>query len=743
MSSNEVKTPLRQVRLRVAVAFTVIMLSSDTINPVKVLCSILSVNTVWVTIAAAVFFLAIISTNASDLIYFMVKTFFHSVLSIFFSSMEVLGKQNIPEHGPVIFTGNHMNQFIDGAVITVTVPRRIGFLVAEKSMKKRIIGDFAKACGAIPVSRPQDKAVAGPGRLYFDGVKVVGEGTLFTQISKGQKIRPGRSPELYRLKQVISDTEAILAEEYGEASPLQEKFCQGVGNWASYDVLAAVDQSKMFDSVHTALASGQCLGIFPEGGSHDRTDLLPLKAGVAAIAFGVQEKFDISVPIVPVGLTYFRGHHFRGRVVVEFGQPIHISKETLKVYGESKRYGYQALLHQIEDGMRSVLVTAPDYAELKLIHTFRRLYQRNATIMSTNAKQDLAKRFSVGFKMMKERFGCKDVSAVGELDGVPADLQLLLRKVQSYQEKLDQWGLRDYQVQHSHLRLKYSKLVYIFLHGAVVLFLSSIPSLILNAPVGIAANYFAYREAKKDLKASRVKLAARDVLLSKKVIFCLAAVPVLWVSYAVLLFAFSKLETRTIVVLLLCCPLFSYVGVTGMQGVMMDLKDLYPSFLRLLPSFQQHAINLPAERMELQRQVREMVRKYGPSLGSVYFDKSDAWEPAAVGGRTGNDQIGSQHTGAPESTTATSSAASTCASFAPLGTEGTVAADSGSAYARHTAGSSQAVGDLERNRADSMEEQMRRVASLDMLASALATTLRAEDDDEGQQSGSPSQKKVA
>lgn len=26
------------------------------------------------------------------------------------------------------------------------------------------------------------------------------------------------------------------------------------------------------------------MGIFPEGGSHDRTDLLPLKAGVAVIA---------------------------------------------------------------------------------------------------------------------------------------------------------------------------------------------------------------------------------------------------------------------------------------------------------------------------------------------------------------------------------------------------------------------------------------------------------------------------
>ena len=188
--------------------------------------------------------------------------------------MEVLGRENIPDHGPIIFTGNHMNQFVDGAVMMVTNPHRVGFLVAEKSYNKRIIGDFAKAVGSIPVSRPQDQAKAGPGKVYFDGLKILGENTAFTQLKKGDKLRPGKSPESYRIKEVISDTEGILAEDYGEASPTHD-VCQG--KWATYDILGFVDQSKMFGSVQTALANGSCLGIFPEGGSHDRTDLLPLK----------------------------------------------------------------------------------------------------------------------------------------------------------------------------------------------------------------------------------------------------------------------------------------------------------------------------------------------------------------------------------------------------------------------------------------------------------------------------------
>ncbi len=68
---------------------------------------------------------------------------------------------------------------------------------------------------------------------------------------------------------------------------------------------------------------------------------------MAAIAFGVLEQHDVSVPIVPVGLNYFRGHRFRGRVVVEFGEPIHITKEHFQQYKTSKRTAYQNLLSEV------------------------------------------------------------------------------------------------------------------------------------------------------------------------------------------------------------------------------------------------------------------------------------------------------------------------------------------------------------------------------------------------------------
>lgn len=49
--------------------------------------------------------------------------------------------------------------------------------------------------------------------------------------------------------------------------------------------------------------------------------------------------------------------------------------------------------------MRSVIVTAHDYNDLKLVHTVRRLYQYSATSMSTKEKQDLARRWSEAYKV--------------------------------------------------------------------------------------------------------------------------------------------------------------------------------------------------------------------------------------------------------------------------------------------------------------------------------------------------------
>lgn len=54
-------------------------------------------------------------------------------------------------------------------------------------------------------------------------------------------------------------------------------------------------------------------------------------------------------------------------------------------------------------------------------------------------------------------------------------------------------------------------------------------------------------------------------MLSKKILFAMMAVPILWLSYGAMLFLFTTLETRTIVIIILCCPIFSYLGVQAVE----------------------------------------------------------------------------------------------------------------------------------------------------------------------------------
>ena len=61
------------------------------------------------------------------------------LMSQFFSEITVLGTHNIPKRGPVIFCGNHCNQFLDGSILFFTATRDVRFMVAAKVSQLVII----------------------------------------------------------------------------------------------------------------------------------------------------------------------------------------------------------------------------------------------------------------------------------------------------------------------------------------------------------------------------------------------------------------------------------------------------------------------------------------------------------------------------------------------------------------------------------------------------------------------------
>ena len=447
------------------------------LSPIKIILQVFPFIQPWhIATISILLIIYIFISEMKQLLYFTVKIFFHSILSTFFREVNIIGTFNIPQYGPVIFTSNHANQFMDSVVVLCTCQRTVSFLMAESSYRKKIVGEIAWAMGVVPVKRAQDSAKKGLGCIRIekrsimktmdigimknkeegekeggkekrnsnnstgsdsdssgsssssssiisgnnDDVVIVnnnnngkteytihGINTFFTkEIKPKDKIRFLNCPNGLTVQSIQSDTLMIAIGHDSEYNQQQYQSTMEHNNITSttgleFDILKRIEQSEVYEKVLNKLSSGGSIGIFPEGGSHDRTDLLPLKAGVALIAYSALEKDGLVVPIVPVGLNYFSGHKIRGRVTVEYGRPIYIDPATLEEYkcgGDARRKVCNDVLNRIEDSLRGVIVSAPDYQSLKLIHTARRLYRNK--YMSTFEKQDLSRRFAEGYKKL-------------------------------------------------------------------------------------------------------------------------------------------------------------------------------------------------------------------------------------------------------------------------------------------------------------------------------------------------------
>jgi glycerol-3-phosphate O-acyltransferase/dihydroxyacetone phosphate acyltransferase len=590
-------------------------------------------------------------SDAPHLLYVAIRIFFHSILSIFFDKVEIIGAhQNIPPQGPVLFCINHANQFMDAVMVLCTLRHRsISYLMAEASWKRRIIGDFAQALQVIPVKRAQDEARKGIGKVELlpseesheddskdkdaSSLRLIlqgHEGTQFTQHTKvGDKIRLEGMAYAAKIVDIESDTCLHIAWDSATTPPPPPP-PPSLPTPLPYDILPQVPLQVVFEKVLDRLALQGAVGIFPEGGSHDRTDLLPLKIGISLLAYQALDTHGLRVPIIPVGLSYFHAHRWRGRAVVEYGKPVYVDPSTLQQFrqgGAARHQVCQAFLSQVEDAMRSVLVQSPDYETLQLLHTARRLYQRPEQLL-TQEKQDLARRFTVGYQRFVQQMA-------EHPDAMPPEWMDLQRRLKEYANELKELGLKDYQVNMlvaSEDEEKESSTLYVGLqwlyavvHLVVLLMIAAVPTLLLNLPVGVLAGLYSERRRQKALQKSKVKIHGYDVMLTEKVVFCMVMVPTLWFVYFLVLRLGTNLEGPTISLIMLSLPVFSYIGIIVAKAGMVGWNDLRPHLMRLFPTTRPRLKALPATRQALQKDLRAFIKRIGPELGDLYYEKEVDW----------------------------------------------------------------------------------------------------------------------
>jgi 1-acyl-sn-glycerol-3-phosphate acyltransferase len=91
------------------------------------------------------------------MLQFFVNALVQLITGTFFRRIDVVGTENVPGDGPVIFAGNHPNALMDGWLLTARCGRRpLHFLANAKLWKYRGLGPLLDASGAIPVYRREE-----------------------------------------------------------------------------------------------------------------------------------------------------------------------------------------------------------------------------------------------------------------------------------------------------------------------------------------------------------------------------------------------------------------------------------------------------------------------------------------------------------------------------------------------------------------------------------------------------------
>jgi len=193
---------------------------------------------------------------------------------------------------------------------------------------------------------------------------------------------------------------------------------------------------ETFAACHRLLASGGAIAIFPEGISHDRDAVLPLKTGCARIVLEAEAKrgFGLSSVIVPVGITFSSRELFRSDALVVFGEPLDASPH-FDAYREGRESeAVKALTLKLESALKSLATHVPREEDEKLLRTLRGFFAQATAPTSDRLLVDRTL-----------------VEAVADFrDRHPLEYRRLRRRVLGYGRVLDVLGLSPGEIDRTY-----------------------------------------------------------------------------------------------------------------------------------------------------------------------------------------------------------------------------------------------------------------------------------------------------
>jgi 1-acyl-sn-glycerol-3-phosphate acyltransferase len=357
------------------------------------------------------------------------------------------------------------------------------------------------------------------------------------------------------------------------AVPIRRRRDHGGGSQSNDDA---------FRDLTKVMLDGGAMGIFPEGISHDESQLAPLKTGAARIALGAARAGCTKpISLVPVGLVYFTRNRFRSSVLIQFGPPIEVPLRDSNETDEASKAEVQELTRELNLQIRSLTVNAETWENIWVLDGVRRLYQPPNIDLTERAR--LARVFNEGYPKVSGN----------------ADVVQLYDEVRNYLLRLSADNLDDRLVARG---LGVAQIALRVLAHLSLLFVS-LPLFLVGAPIFLPIGLL--------FKIGGVAISPRsDTVASTKFLLGFFGLTALYVGLV-----FWAFWTRGLWIGLVMTALIPAAGGATIHVIarMNALRHLFLTTMRIFTLRKELRV-LREERSRLARNVQTLVDKYRDSV---------------------------------------------------------------------------------------------------------------------------------
>ena len=199
----------------------------------------------------------------------------------------------------------------------------------------------------------------------------------------------------------------------------------------------------VFQEVMQVLLRKKCpVAIMPEGNHGNKRRLRPLVKGIFRIAFQAQENYgeNPGVVIVPVGIDYSNYTNFRGKLFLQYGEPIEVS-EYYGAYLENQPKAINMLRERLAGEMRKYMIDIRSEEHYEMYMLLRSVYNDDMRKQTGHEKNTLYNRLVADQQMIRKLFEVEQQE--------DEKIEALDKLCTTYREGVEDLGMRDWLFKHS------------------------------------------------------------------------------------------------------------------------------------------------------------------------------------------------------------------------------------------------------------------------------------------------------